>query len=113
MQAQTDCLHLTQYSPSALAALVGDHLTEILDDTIVAALNLLKSVCNNELEPYVGYFTPAEIMCALSVNKSDLNAVVKQCLPDWLFSVNIHPLRGHWVTSCYFPQTNISMYTTH
>lgn len=107
LQAQTDCLHVAQYSPSALAALVGDHVTEIPDDIIVAALNLLKSVCNNELEPYVGYFTPAEIMCALSVNNSDLNAVVKQCLPDGLFSVNIHPLQGHWVTSCYFPQTNI------
>jgi hypothetical protein len=59
---------------------VGDHVTVIPDYIIVAALNLFKSVCNNEFEPYVGYFTPAEIMCALSVDNSDFLGVLLGCV---------------------------------
>jgi hypothetical protein len=90
---------------------MGNRDTEIPDDIIVAALNLIKSMCDNPLQQYIGYFTPAEILFSLNSTTTAVSTVVKQAVPDGQFSVNIHPLPGHWVTSCYDPQKNrVSVY---
>ena len=86
--------------------MVGNRNTEIPDDIIIASLNLVKSMCDINLEPYIGYFTPAEINFSLNADQNDSATVIKPTLPDNKFSINIHPLPGHWVTSCYYPQTN-------
>ena len=86
--------------------MVGNRNTEIPDDIIIASLNLVKSMCDINLEPYIGYFTPAEIHFSLNADQNDSATVIKPTLPDNKFSINIHPLPGHWVTSCYYPQTN-------
>ena len=95
------------YSPQQLSLLVGNANTEIPDDIIQVALNLMKAHSEQSTSPYIGYFTPAE----LSFICSNPEIPHRRPLPDHTFSINIHPLQNHWVTSSYDNSTgNINVY---
>lgn len=86
-----------------IISLVGDESTYIPDDVIVSAIHLMRKHYG-AVKDYIGYYTPAQLH--FLSNTSQLNQAVpipKPTIPVDKFSVNIHPLPGHWVTSCQHP----------
>ena len=91
-------------SPYTLAGLVGHSFTEITDDVIEIATNLMKAYSNNT-SPIIAFYTPSEIHLLTVENYT--RATCCRQIPLDRSSINIHPLSGHWVTSYYNVQNNI------
>ena len=85
--------------PEVLSSLVGQYNNDIPDDIIEVALNLLKMNSDVILEPYMGFKTPCELKFLMDQHILSLPTHI----PDDKFSINIHPLTNHWVTTCYDP----------
>jgi hypothetical protein len=54
-------------------------------------------MCDNKLQQYIAYFTPAEIPFSMNITTTAVSPVVKQAVQDGQFSVNIHPLPGNFM----------------
>lgn len=92
------------YSAESLLHLIGSPTTEIPDDIVTAALNLMKANSPPDGDLYVGHFLPAQIkwwtqMC------NEVQPDFIETIPMDKSSINIHPLTGHWVTSFYNKNT--------
>ncbi|KAH3893415.1 hypothetical protein DPMN_017562 [Dreissena polymorpha] len=79
------------YHPASLTQLIGDYTTEVPDDVIVAALELMKANCDADTSEYYGYYKPAAILTF--INSYDGESVVR--LPVNKNSIHIHPLTRH------------------
>ena len=86
-----------------MTLLIGNDNTEIPDDIIEVSLNLMKACSEPSSSVYIGYFTPAEITFA----SGNPHIQHKQPVPLDAYSIHIHPLQNHWVTSCHDPSTQI------
>ncbi|WAR09065.1 LOW QUALITY PROTEIN: hypothetical protein MAR_019023, partial [Mya arenaria] len=104
---QTDQPHATVSStivdPYGVSALIGDDSTSLPNDVIQMAMNLLKTFSPTAHQDYTEYCTVAELV--LQKNLPD-EFVAKPVIPMAQFSINIHPLNRHWVTSCQHPHLN-------
>ena len=88
------------YHPARLAGLFSTSFTEITDEVIEVAINMMRSLSNEETTPYICYYTPVQLeyYCSETPQYQELHV---QKLPTDKSSVNIHHLPGHWVTSYY------------
>lgn len=63
------------------------------------ALNLMRTFSDTRTSEFIGYYTPVELQFITSTSQN-----VIFFIPPDRFAINIHPLPGHWVTSCQLPQ---------
>ena len=89
--------------PYSVSSLIGDDGTRLPDDIIQMAINLLKAFSPIAQQDYIGYYTVAELVLQTSLQDE---LVAKPVIPLNQFSINIHPLNNHWVTSCQHPELN-------
>lgn len=90
------------YHSSHLSNLVGNIGTEIPDDVVEAALNLIRAHADPALAHKIGYLTPAQLQFLLQ-NPQDAQQVIP--VPRGHMSINIHYISHHWVTSVFNPNT--------
>ena len=87
------------YSTDKILELIGDESTEIPDDIIRAAFEVIKANSQTNTAEYLGFYTPAQLhfMTTETFSKD----YTPHPLPVDKDSLHIHPLSGHWVTSFY------------
>ena len=104
-------LEVQPYHPARLARLVGGNSTEITDELIDVAINMMRTFCIHEEAPYICYYTPVQLEYFCSAIVEIDTEFHVQTIPVDKSSVNIHHLPGHWVTSYYNCETgNIHIY---
>lgn len=76
---------------------------EEITDVILAALNLMRAHAEPSSAQYIGYFTPAELQVCTNCDLNTGLELIRPPVPSGQFSINIHHINQHWVTTCYNP----------
>ncbi|XP_062618879.1 uncharacterized protein LOC134280486 [Saccostrea cucullata] len=90
-----------------VASLVGDGTTDITDDVVCSALELMRENYTQRGVEFIGYYTPAEMKPILTTKDKTLQ---KPIVPNDQLCINIHHIAGHWMTSYQQPNQGINVF---